>query len=308
MDDRDCGEGSYCSKPDVACAISPGGEEECDEPEDSEGECVRAPLSCVSDEDCPGVLTCESYGVTNCVTTVEGDEDCEDEPVEEERFCTWRPEDCQTNADCAEGFECEIHVAPGVPCEEVCDAENNCDLVCPDPEMTSGGSCFPRRIECGTNDDCPTDWTCFTDTVNECTVSSDGSGSSGSSGGGSSGEGAPPRGEDVPEPGEDEGGDDDGEGENPVVEEDCEERQVSLCLPPGFEQLVEQGPIGGSDVAEGGSSFDSVNERDDGAAEGPGSGGDSVDSGGCSVASGTGSGLAWMMLASVGGLFLLRRK
>lgn len=313
--DSDCDEGYSCALPGFACAEGPNGEghDEClEEMENLTGECVRGPVECESDADCPGILTCESWGAQSdapCAVDEEGNVDCpEPEPIEEEFYCDWRPADCDDDTPCAEGFECVASSGPtvGNDCAEACDSEGNCTSDCPDgdedpdggfrEEDGSRGYCYPTEIECDNDAQCPSDWSCYTLEYSEC------------SGGGSTGSGTVD-----PDDGDDDGGE--GGQEADPVDEECQTFEESRCIPPGFDQLIEQG-FGGGGVAEssnggglfdnprGDSNDDGQNTGGNGEEEGNGGGG-STDSG-CSVPAGAPN-AAPVLLVVLAGLLALRR-
>ncbi len=300
--DADCDEGYDCEMPSIACAEGPNGEgrEDCEEERQQlTGECVRGPLSCDSDADCPGILTCQSWGSSSvpCTVDEEGNEECGDaDPVEEELFCDWTPARCDDDTPCDEGFECEQggEISVGEDCAEACDEEGNCTSDCgdqePDFQETTEGYCIPVEIECETDDQCPTDWSCYSLSYEEC------------SGSGSSGSGGTDDGDVPPEPG---GGEQEGD------EEACQTIEESRCIPPGFDQLIEQG--GGRDfggVAESGEgTFDGANRDDTGGAgeeqDEDSDGGSGSSDGGCSVPSGTPAS-APLGIIALAGLLVLR--
>lgn len=303
--DSDCDDGYECELPGFACAEGPNGEgrEECEEQrENLTGECVRAPIACEEDADCPGVLTCESWGSDSavpCTVDEEGNEDCpEPEVVEEESYCGWRPADCDEGTACAEGFECVLDSHSGFAeddCAEVCDSENNCSSDCGDPEpqedpAPESGSCYPQEIECDTDAQCPTDWTCYTLAYEEC------------SGGGSTGS----------EGGSDDAPDTPGGGGEQEGDEDCATFEESRCIPPGFDILIETGGGFGGDggIAESNGTGDPRDQDLGGQGEESGDdndGGSSSEDAGCSVSVGAPTSAPVALLALAGLVFLRRR-
>ena len=345
--DSDCGVHEVCSRADVAvgapCYVDEDGNEICPEPSHSiSGECVPGPISCETDEDCPGISSCvERPGGTtvNDGPEDEGSEPCDPGPCEEPatRTCEYVPAACQTDADCAEGLAC-TDVTP--PCvsdrRSVPDCAEGDD--CPEPEEVPEAEdcttqepvfqCMPQQINCETDDQCPSDWTCESIVVGAACSGSGGSGSSpgepveptdsdasepsdGESGS-SSGGGAPPQsgedGDEVPSDNEE-------EQQEPWTNDPCVEEVVMFCMPEGYEHYqggpgrAESIPVsGGGDAAStgggaegGGSEPSDTDERDDNATS---SDNESSDSG-CSVGTSSGLGVVWAFILCTG---LVRRR
>lgn len=242
--DADCAEGEVCEQYSAPCpAIDCAPGEDCPDIEcepETFGECVRPPITCETDADCPTYLSCvqdDAPGVT-CAIEEGQDEPVCDEPEDIEPgpgYCAYRIIDCETDAECPSDFECIVvgssggcSVAPCVDGEE-----------CPEPECDEEEEfrgCMPRQIECETSDDCPSEWSCQTFESGSC-----GGGDVIVEGGSTDG-------------GEGDGGEGDMGGEGGQEEDDCEIESISACIPPGFEEF-----IGGGDA---GVDFDSEEARD----------------------------------------------
>ena len=289
--DADCEDGFACEvTASLSCPGSPPCPEgeECAEPPECEEEefreCVRAPIDCETDADCPSYLSCVTdEPPTICTVEPGGEEECE-EPDREDlsSFCEYVPIDCETDGDCPDDFEC------------ISFGQSDCATIacpegeeCPEPECdeSEAFACVPRQIECDTDADCPSEWACVTFESGSCSGSGEVAPDDG--GEGDSGEGG-------------EGGQDEQEPER--EDEDCEVETISACIPPGFEE----GIGGGADLA--GERQDDSNGDEEG---GPTSGDDepSVDEedSGCSVAAGQSGGSALFLLLA-GLAFVLRRR
>lgn len=340
--DSDCGEHEVCSRADVAvsapCYVDEDGNEICPEPSHSiSGECVPGPISCETDEDCPGISSCvERPGGTtvNDCPEDQGDEPCDPGPFElpPTRSCEYVAADCETDADCGEGLGCADVTPPcasiGITRPECADGEP-----CPEPEevpeaddcedQTPVFQCMPQQIACETDEQCPSDWSCESMVVGVACSGSGGSsstpgepvepidGEAGSSSGG--GAGAPPQSNED----EDEAPSDNQEAQQESSSsEDCVEEVVMYCMPEGYEHyqsgpgFAEPVPAsgGGSATAstgggaEGGESEPSdTDERDDNATS---SDNESSDSG-CSVGTSSGLGVVWAFILCTG---LVRRR
>lgn len=355
--DSDCGENERCQRMDIAigapCSIDSDGNEDCPEPPEPEpGDCVPGPIACESDAECPGISSCVEepggFDTQDCAPAEDGEEvDCEPVTTQSEPVssCQFVPESCTESSDCAEGLTCMptdagcIDSQPAVDCAEGED--------CPEVEIEEEGCghiddsayCMPEAIECETDSQCPTDWTCETLVTSagcgssstpidggtaEPAMSGSSSGSSGSSNGS---EGVP-----QPEPEDDDEGDaegsdeSDGEGAPPqmqerepgssevVEEEECEEVTVSLCMPAGYEHYVDApSPASGETGIPLGTSNPDNEDEDTGAtseAANPDSEEntdaaptDDSDSG-CDCSTGTNTGLnsLWALLLAFAGL------
>lgn len=320
--DADCGEGFACEYYPQTCAAAPGEDPVCDTAPPT-GECVRAPQRCDTDADCgqpylgcyharggDGDVPVDSGDAEFCAPDPEGNgcagDPVEDpQPIDEQGYCGYREITCEANSDCPADFECTVVAQSGGGCAEpaiapACDPDDaNCDdSFRPDPtcdeepEIIDYKACTPREIECGADSDCPTDWTCVSETWGYC---------EGSDGGGSTdegGAGAPPPDEDgdaLVAPNNDSPG-------------ECFEETISRCLPPGLENGW--GVLSADDSGEGAGQntdeesdrvFDGSDDEDGGSARNS-----------CSVATPGGSlgGLPLLLLlaASAGAFFVLRRR
>ncbi len=221
--DADCEEGFRCEVVGASgCPGAPPCEEgqECEEPEPCESEeiteCVRAPIDCETDADCPEYLTCvtDSPPVACTVEPNGGEEVCEEpDPADERSFCAYEPIECAQDSDCPTDFECISFGSFGDCATIACPEGEECEQIeCDEPEEQF--ACAPRQIECEADADCPTEWSCQTyesggcGDVGEGTVEPDEGGSGGQEGD------AEPRQE---------------------GDQDCTVETVSACVPPGFE-------------------------------------------------------------------------
>ena len=345
--DADCGEHEFCQRFDVAvgapCSIDEDGNEDCPEPSNasSTGECVPGPISCETDEDCPGISSCveRAGGIQqmDCPDDDDSEEPCDGEPVEEPatRSCEYVPVDCQTDDDCGEGLACEDVTPPCAPnlvATPACPEGEDCPEPEPAPQNDTCDDqeqvfqCMPQQIECETDAECPSEWSCETIVVG---VSCSGSSSGGSTPGepveptesmmgessqGSDG-GAPPA--------EDREDDDESSEDSPeppqteeVTTEDCVEESMMICVPEGYEHYQgsplgasASGPSGSGDVSSQSGPSDTEESSDNGSsADGGEAPSDSSDESGCdcSVADNTGLGSLWAFVLLLG--CLPRRK
>lgn len=316
--DADCGEGFVCDiwasgGAPIDCTVDSENNESCfgEDPVEEYGECVRGPVECDSNEDCPSGLTCVFAGVPEPAPApdcAEGD-DCPEnnglwegeDPAPEVGYCEWIPQACGSDADCGEGFECQVIgssdcAAPACPPGEDCP-----DIDC--EPVAEESACVPREIECDTDAQCPSDWSCVTFSAGYC----EGSGSD--SGGASEGEGFAPEPENNGSDNSDNNSNNASNNENNSTDEDpdgaeeefCYEEVRSLCAPPGWDhsdgggfpgtdngshspgggqegENNQDAPLAPGDNNDNGSVFD----NDDSAQNG---GEDDEDGGGCTVSS-----------------------
>lgn len=227
--DADCGEGFHCESYGETCSFAPGQEEpECDAPDG--GYCVRTPVTCDTDADCGYAwLGCQaSYGGDEppSVGTDNGadeafcpEEECgAPEPTEPgPSYCAPKEITCEADSDCPADFECTVYAtsgggsdcaAPACPEGEECEVDFSCEEREPAP-VEEYRACAPREITCNADNDCPSDWTCLTESYGYCT------GSGGA----------------APEPGDDFAPDQDRE----APEDNCFEETISRCIPAGYD-------------------------------------------------------------------------
>ncbi|MGC6417663.1 MAG: MYXO-CTERM sorting domain-containing protein [Bradymonadia bacterium] len=346
--DDDCAANFYCQRAEstVPCRIDADGNEDCPETQVSgDGECVPGVISCMDDEDCPGISTCHeeiSRETTDCAPA-EGNEGCApEENVQVSRFCRFEPSPCGDAGACDDGLVCRAFEQPCVQVSIACPEGEDC----PEPEPVECDEapvelCVVQEQACERNEDCAAGWSCESITRTTCssggTVPADGAGSMGSSGS-SDGMDAPPQPEPAPSPDEPEdAGDEDDEpsqdsdphndgmgdgappregglpGPDEPIDNDCETIVVQLCMPAGHQHYL--GSEFGSEVdavdgsAEGGRSLDNGNAQPTGAEDSGASAGPSGGSSdsGCSAAASHSS--PTMPLFAVLGLLIgLRRR
>ncbi len=352
--DADCGEGFICEVYEAGggavappCYVDEDGNEVCEDedfaPDEFEqyGECVPAPITCFSDSDCGGGLTCifdsgdhaVDGGSTDPVPPPEevepgeGNKQAEEDsdaarPAPEEGFCAWDFNECESDDECGEFGECiavgsvgcaEAAPAPDCGPDEDCDFEDREEPDCQEEEFFA---CVPREIECEINSDCPDSWACVDVGSSWC----EGSGGSDGSDGGTEVEP-----DDAPdEPGE--GNKDPAPPEEELIEEEPEEVECFsesefLCVPPNFgydtdsqnggEETGNPFPEPNDDEEEPAAPGEDDPRDEDGGESNGQDGGEGDEDGGCTVASlgqkSTGGAMSVFLLGMLG-LAVRRRR
>ena len=193
--DDDCAANFYCQRVEstVPCSIDADGNEDCPETEVSgDGECVPGVISCMDDEDCPGISTCHeeiSRETTDCAPA-EGDEACmPDENVQVSRFCRFEPSPCGDGEACDVGLSCQEFEQPCIQVSVACPEGEDC----PQPEPVDCDDdvvqlCVPEVQPCQADMDCAEGWSCESIVETTCSgsgaIPADGAASMGASGGG----------------------------------------------------------------------------------------------------------------------------
>jgi len=126
--DEDCGEASICRKLNVTSS-------ELGTTERVEAKCDPQPFACETDGDCPSPLICRS------------------------KECHWEPVSCNVDVDCNENYACTLYriIEEGV--DDSCLETNSCT----EEELSKKVEeryCFPRRVDCGSDEECPNGWSC----------------------------------------------------------------------------------------------------------------------------------------------------
>lgn len=281
--DGDCGEGYRCQIISTPIGVPCAAGEECAPPEtdaETSGICVRKPITCQTDADCPSYLKCEedtpdvSCGSPGCPDGNCGEQPVEctpSEPADTTRTCRPREIECETDSQCPSNFECVSYAVSGcagtsAPCAE----GQECPSTPDECQETEQKACMPKLIECESNAGCPSDWECtsYTTRSDDCLDTS------------ISDDPAEP-----PTPG------------TPAAK--CENITRSICIPPGFD-------VGYDNVGEDGSSNEAPTSESAGKgsnstpSDASASGDDASD--GCAVAhvGGSSNGTALLSLLGLG--------
>ncbi|MCC6216479.1 MAG: hypothetical protein IT376_16575 [Polyangiaceae bacterium] len=233
--DADCGAGWHCEKSWSAPGCEPGGE--CGgEPVESEtGSCVRDPIACATDADCPEYLRCLESGDSAC-SAAPGEEPVCEAPDPSEKQCGWAPIDCSTDSDCPANFLCAAHELCSGGCPVDPSGGGTCSSGCEQVR-----ACEPRELACATSADCPGDWECVVVEATDCTAPAPPPGG-----------GATPGGAGASEPAE-----------------ECTPTERRACLPPylggyGYGGAVESGGDSGGNLGTPRASSDGGDASDDG--------------------------------------------
>jgi len=264
--DADCAEGFHCELYGATdCVVAPGQDEpDCGDPVEF-GACVRSPIACDTDADCPTYLSCITGGGAGeappdtgapdqapCMVDETGNcaGDGLIDPGTEQSYCAYQELTCDTDADCPSDFECAVYASGGGGCAApACDpADASCDpgfVDCGDVEVIEYKACQPREITCAADADCPTEWQCVTESWGTC-----------SGGGSTDGDAGAP----APD-------------QDPIApDEQCQEETISRCLPTslvdyygsGGGDARSSGDDNGSDGGDGGEIFSGNGNSDGG--------------------------------------------
>lgn len=266
-------------------------------------ECVDQPIGCTTDADCPSYLSCVANNAgVDCPPCEAGTEcpPCAPTQTDDQKFCQYVQRSCETDAECGAGFAC---IASGaetcVGSAPTCAPNEDCPAP-PEPVCTKDEtkSCQLQIVQCSTNADCPTDFSCEEVTEGGCS----GSTGSGSSGGASTGSGggtdpAPPAPTPTPgaEPAPGPQGNDDG---------GCTTITHNICIPKGvgFGSASDVGGVlGSADNESGTANPTSPGASKDGSGNGAnteGTNGAGSSDDGCSVrGAGSPAGSPWAVLS-----------
>ncbi len=73
--------------------------------------------------------------------------------------CHWEQVACVDDSDCAEGYDGTLYRIMDFPIEGDCVEMGTCEDV-GERESQEQRLCFPKRIDCSSDQDCPTEWSC----------------------------------------------------------------------------------------------------------------------------------------------------
>jgi hypothetical protein len=222
-------------------------------------ECVDQPIACTTDADCPSYLACTVNSVdVDCPPCAsDGGEcpPCEAPPTSGQKVCSYVHRSCENDAQCGNGFTCQasasetcVGSAPACAPDEECPAP--ADPVCTKDESSY---CQVKIIDCSSNADCPTDFSCEEVSEGGCGSATGGGVSTPpSSGSGGGTDPAPPAPNPTPSPSP-QGNDDPG----------CTTVTRNVCIPKG---------VGFGSASDGdlGASFGGSNESGTASPQAPG--------------------------------------
>jgi subtilisin family serine protease len=206
-DGSECPAGTACTGAGGNCRLSCGSDAECIEPElclPALGGDLCQAIACADAVTCPAGSVCPAEGGT-CQRPCGSDRDC----VEPALCLPALGGDLCREIACVDGSECPVGTAcpaGGGNCMRTCDDDTDCTPPalclpagsgnlcqkilceigddCPeDTRCTSEGFCFPKVVECQTEEACPSGWACKGGTCRD--PGAGGGGGCGTAGGGS---------------------------------------------------------------------------------------------------------------------------